>query len=79
MELGEDGITKLRTEAEAGDADAIWVLKHQLKIPSQYLPAAKPRRRFAGFDDEDVSSSEDDAGVEEEESLTTSRVKVAAD
>ena len=62
MEVDEEGMTKLRTEAETGDADAMWVLKNQLKIPSQYLPAVKPTRRFAGFDDDDDddSSSEDD-------------------
>jgi hypothetical protein len=71
MELDEEGMEKLRIEAEAGDEDAMWVLKERLKIPEQYLPAVQKkqlplkRRRFAGFDDEDddVSSSEDE-GVE---------------
>ena len=60
MELDQDSMTKLRTEAEAGDSDAIWVLKNQLKIPSQYLPSTKPKRRFAGFDEDDASSNSDD-------------------
>jgi len=64
MELDEDGMSRLRSEAEAGDADAIWVLQNRLKIPSELLPKAEtmPRRRFAGFDDDedDLSSSEDE-------------------
>ncbi|KAJ4523392.1 hypothetical protein HRR83_000039 [Exophiala dermatitidis] len=63
MELDEDEMARLRMEAEAGDADAIWVLQHKLNIPSHLLPKPKqPIRRFAGFDDEedDISSSEDD-------------------
>lgn len=64
MELDEDGMCRLRSEAEAGDADAIWVLQNRLKIPSELLPKAKPmpRRRFAGFDDDEdeLSSSEDE-------------------
>ena len=59
MDLDEEGMKELRSEAEAGDADALWVLKNQLKIPAQYLPTVKPKRRFAGFDDDDISSSED--------------------
>ena len=54
MELDEDGMTRLRAEAEGGDADAIWVLRHRLKIPSHLLPKAKqPVRRFAGLYDEE--------------------------
>jgi hypothetical protein len=64
MELDEDGMSRLRSEAEAGDADAIWVLQNRLKIPSELLPniKPKPRRRFAGFDDDEdeLSSSEDE-------------------
>jgi len=63
MELDQDEMAKLRSEAEAGDADALWVLQNRLKIPSHLLPKAKqPTRRFAGFDDEDdfSSSSEDE-------------------
>lgn len=68
MELDEDGMEKLRIEAEAGDEDAMWVLKERLKIPEQYLPKVKkqppPSRRFAGFDDDDdVSSSEEEDAV----------------
>lgn len=37
MELDEDGMARLRKEAEAGDADAIWVLQNRLKIPSELL------------------------------------------
>lgn len=59
MDLDEEGMKKLRSEAEAGDADALWVLKNQLKIPAQYLPTVKAKRRFAGFDDDDISSNED--------------------
>lgn len=71
MELDEDGMSRLRKEAEAGDADAIWVLQNRLKIPSELLPAAqpqpKPRRRFAGFDeddDDDDSSGDDDVSAQ---------------
>ncbi|EXJ82452.1 hypothetical protein A1O3_06265 [Capronia epimyces CBS 606.96] len=63
MELDEDGMTRLRAEAETGDADAIWVLHHRLKIPSDLLPKSRePVRRFAGFDDEedDISSSDEE-------------------
>lgn len=63
MELDEDEMGRLRTEAEAGDADAIWVLQNRLKIPCELLPKAKqPVRHFAGFDDEDdySDSSGDD-------------------
>jgi len=64
MELDRDAMSRLRSEAEAGDADAMWVLQTRLKIPSHLLPKAPQKqstRRFAGFDDEDdLSSSEDD-------------------
>ncbi|EXJ81549.1 hypothetical protein A1O1_07613 [Capronia coronata CBS 617.96] len=70
MELEEDEMTRLRQEAETGDADAIWVLQHRLKIPSDLLPKPKQTvRRFAGFDDEDdVSSSEEEPDSVEEQS-----------
>lgn len=62
MELDEEEMTRLRLEAEAGDADALWVLQHRLNIPSDLLPKPKqPVRRFAGFDDEDDDSSDDDS------------------
>lgn len=64
MELDEDAMSRLRSEAEAGDADALWVLQNRLKIPAHLLPKPKqkqPVRRFAGFDDaDDISSSEED-------------------
>ncbi|KAK5062979.1 hypothetical protein LTR84_005055 [Exophiala bonariae] len=66
MELDEDGMSRLIKEAEAGDADAIWVLQNRLKIPSALLPTPKsqpkPQRRFAGFDEDDdeLSSSGDE-------------------
>lgn len=63
MELDEDEMARLLLEAEAGDADAIWVLQHRLKIPSHLLPKPKqPIRRFAGFDDEedDIFSSDEE-------------------
>lgn len=66
MELDEEDMSRLQKEAEAGDADAIWVLQNRLKIPSELLPTAKPQpkpqRRFAGFDedDEELSSSGDE-------------------
>ncbi|RVX68732.1 hypothetical protein B0A52_07618 [Exophiala mesophila] len=55
MELDDSEMARLREEAERGDADAIWVLKERLKIPSHLLPEARtqPTRRFAGFDDDD--------------------------
>ena len=68
MELDDEEVTKLRTEAEAGDADAIWVLKNRLKIPTRYLPTegkkASAQRRFAGFDDEEDSEEESTSEVE---------------
>ncbi|RMZ77019.1 hypothetical protein DV738_g4596, partial [Chaetothyriales sp. CBS 135597] len=64
MELDDEDIYKLRAEAEAGDADALWVLENRLKIPAQYLPAstkkAPPRRHFVGFDDDDDDDSSDE-------------------
>ncbi|KAJ9623303.1 uncharacterized protein PV06_06717 [Exophiala oligosperma] len=68
MELDEDEMARLRMEAEGGDADALWVLQHQLKIPSHLLPKPRqPVRRFAGFDEEDeLTSSDEDEGAEEE-------------
>ena len=63
MELDEDEMSRLRSEAEGGDADAIWVLQNRLKIPTDLLPTVKQKsqRRFAGFDDDDdFPSSEDD-------------------
>jgi hypothetical protein len=72
MELDEQGMEKLRVEAEAGDEDAMWVLKERLKIPDQYLPKQRKQkqkpRRFAGFDDEDeiTSDSEEEGDVETE-------------
>jgi len=50
MEVDEEGMSKLRSEAESGDVDAIWVLQN-LRKPKQST------RRFAGFDDEDEFSS----------------------
>ena len=69
MELDDEEVGKLKLEAEAGDADAIWVLEHKLKIPSKFLPKTKPQRRFVGFDeDEDLSSSDESADVEHDSS-----------
>ena len=58
MELDDEDIERLKAEAEAGDVDAIFVLKNQVV----QKPAKKPRR-FAGFDsdeDEFLSSSSED-------------------
>lgn len=62
MELDEIEMARLRDEAEAGDIDALWVLKNKLRIPRELLPKAKAKpARFAGFDDElSDSDSEDD-------------------
>lgn len=60
MELDESEMVRLRAEAEAGDVDALWVLRNKLKIPPELLPTAKPKAkstRFAGFDD-DLTDSE---------------------
>ena len=66
MELDEDEMSRLRSEAETGDVDAIWVLQNRLKIPSELLPKPRqPVRRFAGFDDEDEFSSDEDDPAEE--------------
>ena len=69
MELDEEDMSKLRTEAESGDADAIWVLKTRLKIPSQYLPSEikRPQMRFAGFDEEEEEVEEEEGSSDEEE------------
>jgi hypothetical protein len=58
MELDDEDMERLKAEAEAGDVDAIFVLKNQVV----HKPAKKPRR-FAGFDsdeDEFLSSSSED-------------------
>ena len=58
MELDDEDMDRLKAEAEAGDVDAIFVLKNQVV----QKPAKKPRR-FAGFDsdeDEFLSSSSED-------------------
>jgi hypothetical protein len=60
MELDPEEMARLRVEAEAGDADAIWVLQNRLKIPTHLLPKPKPpMRRFVGFDDDDEESASD--------------------
>jgi hypothetical protein len=79
MELDQDGMAKLREEAEAGDIDAIWVLKNQVRIPSQYLPTAKVPRRFAGFDeDESLSSEDEDADLSTEPPMEEKVGKITA-
>lgn len=71
MELDEEDMIRLRKEAEMGDADAIWVLQHKLKIPQDLLPKQrKSERRFAGFDD-DVS---DDSDEEDEPAKLTATI-----
>ncbi|OAP54683.1 hypothetical protein AYL99_11131 [Fonsecaea erecta] len=68
MELDPDDMSRLRSEAEAGDVDAIWVLQNRLKIPSHLLPKPKqPVRRFVGFDDEDDTTDSDDGDDDEKE------------
>jgi len=71
MELDEEGMSRLRAEAEMGDVDAIWVLKHRLKIPVDlFPPERKQERRFAGFDEDELLSSDEEEeidGDEEEE------------
>ncbi|KAI1612614.1 telomere stability and silencing-domain-containing protein [Exophiala viscosa] len=76
MELDEEGMTRLRFEAEAGDADALWVLQHRLNIPSDLLPKPKqPVRRFAGFDDEEDDSGSDN-DIEEQATKGKGKEKV---
>ena len=60
MELDDNDMSRLRAEAEAGDADAIWVLKNQLKV--QPVSTKKQERKFVGFDEDDefLSSDEDE-------------------
>jgi len=61
MELDETDMSRLRVEAEAGDADALWVLQKKLKIPTDLLPKQKTKLpRFADFDDDYLSDSETD-------------------
>lgn len=58
MELDDEDMDRLKAEADAGDVDAIFVLKNQVVRK----PAKKPRR-FAGFDsdeDEFLSSSSEE-------------------
>ena len=84
MELDEQSMERLRVEAEAGDEDAMWVLKERLRIPEQYLPKLKKKqpvkRTFVGFDDEDedVSSSEDEAQEKEAEDASKGKGKAVA-
>ncbi|KIX96586.1 uncharacterized protein Z520_07852 [Fonsecaea multimorphosa CBS 102226] len=76
MELDPDDMARLRSEAEAGDVDAIWVLQNRLKIPSHLLPKPKqPVRRFAGFDDEDEFSGSDDGNEETEADVVEGKGK----
>lgn len=78
MELDESDMARLTTEAEAGDADAMWVLENKIKIPRDLLP--KPKRtapRFAGFDDDDSSGSESDEGVATSSNTTAKPTAVA--
>ncbi|KAH0833665.1 hypothetical protein FOPE_03431 [Fonsecaea pedrosoi] len=78
MELDPEDMSRLRSEAEAGDVDALWVLQNRLKIPSHLLPKPKqPARRFVGFDDEDEfsGSDEDDDDVETEATIVKGKGK----
>lgn len=60
MVLDEQDMSRLRLEAENGDADALWVLRERLKIPDDVLPRPKTQsRRLVGFDD-DLSSTSDE-------------------
>ena len=61
MELDDEDMNRLKEEAEAGDVDAIWVLKNQV-IPSQADPKQAQERRYVGFDEDDdfLSSDGDD-------------------
>ena len=66
VELDEKDMLRLRDEAAAGDVDAIWVLKHQVKAPPiTTMPGRE--RRFAGFDEDDefLSSDEEETGPAE--------------
>jgi len=72
MELDDEGMSRLKAEAENGDSDAIWVLKNKLKIPAQHLPRGKPlkpRRRFAGFDDDDEDDLSSDGDIHDQEAV----------
>ena len=61
MELDESEMNRLQLEAEAGDVDAMWVLRNKLNIPTDLLPKVKPKAsKFEGFDD-DLSESESEA------------------
>lgn len=77
MELDETDMTRLRKEAEAGDVDALWVLKNKLNIPQDLLPKPKPKvSRFAGFDDDlSETDSEDEPGTS---SVPAGKLPVAA-
>lgn len=62
MDLEDEEVGRLKMEAEAGDTDALWVLKNKLKIPPHLLPSVKPQqRRYVGFDDDDETSSSNDS------------------
>lgn len=70
LELDPASMERLRTEAEAGDEDARWVLKHRCGIPTELLPKLKKTektkdnpRRFIGFDDEDEDESDSERGA----------------
>ncbi|KAK5451557.1 hypothetical protein LTS15_007817 [Exophiala xenobiotica] len=79
MELDDDEMARLRSEAEAGDTDALWVLQHRLKIPAHLLPKSKPPvRRFAGFDDEDDISSSDEDNDQKPATLGKGKQKITS-
>ena len=69
MELDENDMVRLRVEAEKGDQDALWVLENKLKIPKDLLPKQKipvqRQKKFAGFDDDEDSSSDEETAREE--------------
>ena len=68
MELDQDDMLRLLAEAEVGDVDAIWVLRHKLSVPPHLIPKPKAQPRlFTGFDDEDEVSSSDESEGEEAE------------
>lgn len=61
MELDDHDMARLKAEAEAGDIDAIWVMKNQLKMEPP--PVKTQNRKFDGFDEDDefLSSDEEEA------------------
>ena len=75
MELDDNDMARLKAEAEAGDVDAIYVYKNQLKVEPPLL-VKKQERRFADFDEDDEFLSSDSDEAEDVRGKGKARVAV---